>query len=199
LRLTCLTLLGASLLACGCRRTSEAGAAERGSPLHVDSVAPREVELARFQEGLTQPDSLSGGARSREELVRAFVRALERGDTAELRALALTRAEFAWLYYPTNPQASPPYDLSPALFWFLLERRSSQGLLHLLEERAGAPLGYLDHRCLGEVSLEGENRVVGPCLVRRLQAAGDAVEEKLFGPVIERGGRFKFVSYANPL
>jgi hypothetical protein len=192
-------LLALSPLLAACHGTGEAGAAERGSPAHVDSVVPREVELARFRDGLTKPDSLSGGEASREALIRSFVRALETRDTAALRQLSLTRAEFAWLYYPTNPQAAPPYDLSPALLWFLLEGRSRQGFYHLLEERAGAPLGYLDHRCLGEVSLEGDNRVVGPCLVRRLQAPGDTVEEKLFGPVVERGGRFKFVSYANPL
>jgi hypothetical protein len=35
--------------------------------------------------------------------------------------------------------------------------------------------------------------------VRRVQAPGDTVRERLFGPILERGGRFKFVSYANRL
>jgi hypothetical protein len=36
-------------------------------------------------------------------------------------------------------------------------------------------------------------------VVRRLPSPGDSVSERLFGPIVERGGRFKFVSYANKL
>jgi hypothetical protein len=165
----------------------------------VDSVVPREVALERFRDGLADPDSLSGGARTREALVRAFVRALETSDTAALAAMALTRAEFAYLFYPTNPQGLPPYNLSPGLMWFTLETGGRQGLSRLLEQRAGRQLRYLSHSCDPSVSEQGENRVFGPCLVRRLQAPGDTVAERLFGPIIERGGRYKLVSLANKL
>jgi hypothetical protein len=32
-----------------------------------------------------------------------------------------------------------------------------------------------------------------------MQAPGDTVDERLFGPIVERHGRFKFVSFANKL
>ncbi len=41
--------------------------------------------------------------------------------------------------------------------------------------------------------------MIGPCFVRRLTANRDTIEERLFGLLIERGKRFKFVSYANKL
>jgi hypothetical protein len=175
--------------------------ASASAPVHevVDSVVPMEVSLAAFRKGLTPTDSLAGGAASREDLVHGFIVALERRDTASLRRLVLSKAEFAYLFYPTNPQALPPYDLSPALYWFLTETRSRQGLAHALSERAGTPLHYKGSRCLGTASIEGENKVYGPCVVTRLQEHGDSIVERLFGSIIERRGRWKFVSYANKL
>jgi len=178
----------------GCDRTPRADASNV-----VDSVVPREEALRRFQSGLARTDSLSGGAPSRDALVREFLRALEARDTAALRTLLMTKAEYAWLYYPTNPQGLPPYDLSPALYWFMIEGRSAQGLSQALEARGGQKLRYAGYTCDAGFSSEGENRVYGPCLVRRVQAPGDTVAERLFGPILERDGRFKFVSYANRL
>ncbi len=188
----CLTS-AAGLLACD-RTPRRAEAASV-----VDSVVPREVALARFRDGLANPETLSGGAASREALVRAFAHALERSDTVALTAMVLTRAEFAYLFYPTNPQGLPPYDLSPGLMWFTRETGSRQGLSRLLEQRTGRPLWYVGHSCDPSVSIQGEYRVVGPCLIRRRSDDGSIVEERLFGPIIERDGRFKFVSYANKL
>jgi hypothetical protein len=149
-------------------------------------------------EGLAPIDSLAGGATSLEALMTRFVRAVERNDTASLERLALSRQDFAWVFYPTNPQAAPPYDLSPGLFWFLLEGRSRKGLGRLLVDRGGRPLKYAGVRCDSAVSREGENTVRGPCAVLRIQGR-DTVAERLFGLVIERRGRWKFVSYANRL
>jgi hypothetical protein len=165
----------------------------------VDSVVPREVALARFREGLQPVGALTGGAPDRDELVRRFLGALEQRDTAVIRSLVMTKAEFAWLYYPTNPQGLPPYDLAPDLYWFMLEGRSRQGISAALETRAGRPLRVVGYACDPVPSREGENTVYGPCTVRRVQAPGDTVTERLFGPVIERAGVWKFVSYANKL
>jgi len=180
--------------ACG----GEGQAASR-APAHVDSIVPRAVELSRFRDGLLEPTELAGGAASRDALVRRYVTALERADTAGLAALALTRAEFAYLYYPTNPEALPPYDLGPGLMWFMLEQNSQKGLAHALEDRGGHPLGYVGYRCDATPSRQGANTVWGPCLVRHRQPGGDVIEERLFALILERQGRFKFVSLANKL
>jgi hypothetical protein len=163
------------------------------------AAASRETELTQFRAGLVQPESLTGGARSQADLVKQFIDALELRDTAALVTLHLTRAEFAWLYYPTNPQSQPPYDLSPGLMWFMEHGNSEKGVRRLLEERAGIPLHVAGYRCDQNVSRQGANTVIGPCVVRRLTAQRDTIDERLFGLIIERGGRYKFTSYANKL
>ena len=168
-------------------------------PAHMDSAVPRAVALERFRQGSPRVTELEGGAGSRDELVHRFARAVAVRDTAALRRLLLSRAEFAWLYYPTSKQGLPPYDLSPDLMWFMTAERSQRGAAALMSERAGQALRLVGYRCLGDSTVEGANRLWGPCVIRRVQAPGDTVEERLFGPVIERGGRFKFVSYSNRL
>lgn len=185
------------LAACDHGRPEDTGAS--ASPTHVDSVVPREVALERFRNGLDSLDSLTGGAPSRDALIRQFVRALERHDTAGLATLALTRQEFAWIYYPTSPQGLPPYDLSPDLMWFMLVENSRKGLAHALMERGGRALGFAGYLCDPLPSREGANTVWGPCVIRRVQAPGDTTAERLFGLIIERGGRFKLVGFANRL
>ena len=176
---------------------SEARSAPAGV---VDSAIPRDEALRRFRDGLVPTDSLEGGESSREALVQSFVHALETRDTAEFRRLALSRREFAYLYYETNPQSLPPYELSPSLFWFMLEGGSRGGLIKALEGRGGAPLGYRRTRCEGGPVREGENRLYGPCYIVRMQGeGGDSLVERLFGPIIERRGRWKFVSYTSKL
>ena len=165
----------------------------------MDSVVPRAVALERFRAGLDSLDTLAGGAPSRDALVRRFALALEGRDTAALRTMALTRQEFAWIYYPANPQGLPPYDLGPDLMWFMLVENSRKGLAHALEERGGRQLGFVGYSCDPRPSRERANTAWGPCVIRRVQAPGDTTAERLFGLIIERGGRFKFVSFANRL
>jgi len=188
-----LLLLSTPLLP-GCRDT---GADSRSTT--VDSVVSIDTALARFRQGLEEPAELAYGAGSLDELIGTFVKRLEASDTAGLASLALTRAEFAYLYYPTVPEARPPYELSPGLLWFMIDGNSARGLRVALAERGSKPLGYVGHRCSGDPRRDGESTVWPLCIVRRLQAPGDTVEERLFGPIVERGGRFKFVTFANKL
>lgn len=189
----------AVLILGGCGGQSRATEPPKDTARIVDSAVSRDEALREFREGLAQSDSLTGGAPSRTALMRTFVRAVEQNDTVALERLALSRQEFAWIYYPTNPQAAPPYDLSPSLYWFLLEGRSRKGLAHLLTERGGRPLRYAGVRCDTTVSREGENTISGPCAMLRLQERGDTIAERLFGHLIERRGQWKFVSYVNKL
>jgi hypothetical protein len=186
-----------AVVAAGACRRQPAQAATR-SPQHVDSLIPRDVEVARFRAGLEPPRELSNGAPSRDVLVLRYVDALERSDTAALMALVLTRAEFAYLYYPTNPQGRPPYDLSPGLMWFMMQESTNKGSRRALDERGGHPLGYVGYSCDVRPSHEGDNVVWGPCAVRRQTATG-TIEERLFGLILERHDQFKFVTLANKL
>lgn len=164
----------------------------------VDSALSIEESLRRFRQGLKEPRGLRGTARSREALVRELVQALEARDTAAMQRMALAADEFAWLYYPSSPFSRPPYELPPELMWFQIQGQSERGARRLLAQRSGTALGYLDHECKA-ARTEGENRIYGPCTVRRVSAEGDTVSERLFGLILERGGRYRFVTYANDL
>ena len=197
MRGTVLLWVGLIVGAAGCS-TGEASGSRPPAVGVIDSALPLEEALRRFREGRTEPAGLRGGKPDREALVRAFVAALERRDTAELRALAMDAEEFAWLYYPSSPMSRPPYQLAPDLMWLQLQGQSEKGASLLLSERAGGSLGYFAHQCASE-RREGDNRLLGHCRVRRVTAERDTVEEPLFGLIVERAGVYKFVSYANKL
>lgn len=163
----------------------------------VDSAIPREEALRRFRIGLDSVAAFDGGASSREALVRQYIAALGEADTAAIKRLTLTKAEFAWLYYPESAQGRPPYDLSPSLMWFMMDEQSRKGLSRALTERGGRPYAYAGFTCDGEGVVEGPNTLWGPCQVLRVAAPEDTIPERLFGQIIGRGGLYKFTTHAN--
>jgi hypothetical protein len=162
----------------------------------VDSVIPREEALRRFRDGVPEVRELAGGAASSEALAAGVARALAARDTAALHALLLTRGEFAWLYYPTAAQGLPPYDLSPSLYWFTLEGRNGRALSTLLGSAADSGGRYLRHDCGAAGTKEGENSLRGPCTLWWIAPGGDTLAARTLSLVIERGGRWKVVSYS---
>jgi hypothetical protein len=184
-----------ALAACAPDAPAAPPAAQSSAPAVVDSIFPPEEAMRRFRAGLPEVDSLTSGASSRDELVRRFVRAVEKQDTAELRTLLLNRAEFAYLYFPTSRFARPPLRTDPALLWFQMRMNSEKGIVRLLRRRGGADAGFRGHACEDQPVVEGENRLWERCTVR----LADGGEDRWFGTVIERGGRYKMVGYANGL
>lgn len=186
------------LIACGNgEKDSAQPVAAQPAAGTVDSIFPRDESMRRFRRDLPEVTTLSGGAGSREELERRFVKALEARDTTTLAALALTKAEFAWLYYPTVKSGMGETGLRPELMWLLLDSNSRKGLRVILAKLAGSPLPYDRHHC-AEPEMEGDNRLWFPC-VYTTAAAGDSVRVRLYGPIMERGGVYKFVGLANTL
>jgi len=183
-----------ALAACAPDAPAAPPAAQSAAPSVVDSIFPPEEAMRRFRDGLPEVDSLSGGATSRGELVRRFVRAVEKQDTAELRTLLMNRAEFAYLYFPTSRFARPPLRTDPALLWFQMQVNSEKGIVRLLRRKGGADAGFRGHACEDRGVVEGENRLWEKCTVRV-----EGGEDRWFGSVIERGGRYKMVGYANGL
>jgi hypothetical protein len=197
--LTLAALLGMVSAGCEGGYGNTRRAAPEQTASRVDSVFPIEEEIRRFRATVAEEaSSLSGGAESREALVRGYVDALERADTAALRQLALTRAEFAYLYYPHTRYARRPYQMSPALVWFQMENYAGRGLSRALNRHGGEPLGYTGHRCEQEAT-EGPNRIWSACAIERARPDGSAETLLLLGRIVERDGHFKFVSLANRL
>ena len=50
-----------------------------------------------------------------------------------------------------------------------------------------------------EAGQPGRECCLGPCALRRVCAPADTIDERLFGPIVERRGRYKFLAYANKL
>lgn len=196
------------LTLCGCDRGAPASEATtraardaviRGPGYIVDSIVPIEAALRRFREGLPEVRRLSGGARSRDALVAQFVRAVERGDNAGLRTMALTQAEYAYLVYPSSPFTRPPYRQQPEVAWLLLRTSGDAGLTGLANRLFKRSLGYKGYECAAEPVVEGENRLWRTCRVRYTSPEGAEARGALFGVIVERGGEYRFVNYANDL
>jgi hypothetical protein len=133
---------------------------------------------------------------SREGLVRALVRAVETQDTALIRRLVINRGEFIALYYPSSLYAQKPYLQDPAFVWFQFQENSIKGITRLVTRYGGRELGYRGHDCREEPLMQGANRLWQHCVLDWAQQPNHL---RVFGSMIERDGRFKFVSYANDL
>jgi hypothetical protein len=165
----------------------------------VDSILPVEEELRRFRAvvGGVPASELKGGATSREALVSKFLKSLESNDTAALRSMLLTPREFADLVYPESPHTHPPYRQPPGLVWSMIQNAGSSGFTRLLRRLGGVALRHEGTRCEGPLERQGENTIMSRCNMRIAEPGGSIRSRRLFGSIIERHGRFKFVSYAN--
>lgn len=172
--------------------TSHLTAGEGGSPVSLDSA------LTLFRAGLAPVSELENGEASLDAIVSRLVQAVEQSDTAALRDIVMSRAEFAYLYYPTSVFTRPPMKQEPGLVWFLHMQNSEKGASRLVNRHGGRPL-RLSNSC-GSPNDEGENRLWFDCVQRIVDSAGrDTTLVRLFGGVLERHGRFKVFSYGNDL
>jgi len=189
-----LVLVGAACLAWACRgrdATTPASAANASAAAPVPTI---ERELETFRSGMAVHPRTLAGAPSRDSLLRLFETALAKRDTVGLDQLQITREEFAYLYYPESRMARPPYELGPELMWMQIRSQRDRGLHRLVAKLGGTRLRIRALECQPP---EHENAlVVHQCAAR---TSGAGVPRQLFGSIIERDGRFKFVGFANPL
>ena len=163
----------------------------------IDSVLPMPVMLERFRQDLPEATELHGTVTNRDTLVSQVVAALQANDTLAFEQLAITRAEWAWLFFPTDVLARPPYELPPGLAWFQLQEENRKGVLRALRTFGGHQIDYQGYRCATEPTIEDENRVWTGCTVTLGVDGAAPVERRLFSAILERGGRFLVLSYAN--
>lgn len=166
----------------------------------VDSVFPVEEEIRRFMTTLSGPlpTALQNATGSREALAQRFMTALVQNDTAAIHKLVLSPAEFIELYYPFSQYTKPPYKQSPGLLWFLIQQNSQKGISRALQRFGGNDVGYQRIDCQEPPEVQGRNRF-WTCVVRWTPEPNKPDPLRLFGSIMERDGRFKFVSYANGL
>jgi hypothetical protein len=163
----------------------------------VDSILPLEEEIRRFRSTVPEtPTRLSGGAKRRDDLVRRWVRAIESSDSTALGHMLMNAAEYITLYYPESPYTHAPYRQSPGIRWALITNTSMQGASRVWSRHAGLPMGFTGYRCDPNPELLGKNRIWTGCVVDWKNESGKG-SLRLFGPIIERDGEFKFVTYAS--
>jgi len=168
----------------------------------VDSILPLEEEIRRFKAALddTPVESLEGGAASRDRLVRNLIEAIENNDTTAIRRMMISPAEFIDIYYPASRYARPPYRQSPAFVWYQIRQNSEKGIGRVLQRFGGRPTNYSGYECdEEELSVRNGSRLWDRCVVHWNPNARTAGTLSLFGTIIERNGRYKFVSYTNGL
>lgn len=193
-------LVAAALAACDRAATPDATARTEPYIGVIDSTLPIDTLLHRFRGAVADtPTALVGGEATPERLTRALLTALSAQDTATLRRLVISRAEFAWLYYPHTMWTRPPYEMGPDLVWLQVGANSEKGVVRLIRRYGGSRLRFEALLCPDSVNVEGPNRVIPGCTVRFAAADSAPRELRLFGSLLNRDGQYKFVSYANDL
>lgn len=165
----------------------------------VDSILPIAEHLRRFRIDLSATDTLRHASASRDALVARWAVAIGGNDTTALNAMIMDRSEFAWLYYTDSPMSKPPYEAPPALLWGQLLAASNKGATQLVNRFGGSTVTVGQLRCPTPPDSQGANRLYDRCTVRLSARGRQAVAGTLFGTIIERDGRFKFVGLSTDL
>jgi hypothetical protein len=174
----------------GCK---DGRAANRAPAAHTEYSIEAELAAFRALDSSPVPPYLDGPT-SIDSLVSQFARSLSRRDTAGLRHLQITRSEFAYLYYPETRLSRPPYELDPATMWTQISSQREAGARRLV-----AKYGETDFRIRKLVCQPPDEQnliVIHQCSVATNR---DSSPRQLFGSIVERNGRFKFVGLANRL
>lgn len=169
---------------------------ERSIEATVDRSVPMSEMIERFNAGQPVVKALTGAAESRDALIAELVQAMERADTAAIRRLTLTRAEWGQLYFPTSRYATAPYELPPEIAYMLSASASEKGLSRLLQRLGGRDLALQGYRCT-ESAVEDRNRYWSECTLQYELPGEERVERRLFQAIIERNGKYKILSFAN--
>ena len=204
MRIMRVLILTAAALGCTAadgRGGSASGSADStvASSNAAGAVESMDAMLRRFQAGVPRIDTLSGVSSSPEALTRRYLEAVARSDTSALRDMHISRAEYAYLYFPSSRMMAPPYELPPDVAWMLHTAESNKGIESILRRFGGDRLELDAIRCPGEPLEEGPNTVRRDCVVRYRTKGRPTLEQPLFAAIIERDGRFKFFSYATSL
>lgn len=204
MNITAVVLVALSALsAVGCDRAAQAGSprgsdsARTVSQLKVDSILPSGEALRRFQAELSPVTVMSTPARSRDQLVARFIDAIETLDSVTLKDLHVSKSEYGFLYFPSSVYSRKPYELPPDIAWLLSEQNSQKGRTRITQRLGGKPLDFQGYTC-NETATEGDNRFWRSCQLRYIDPATNRpLTRQLFGAIMERDGRYKFLSYAN--
>lgn len=142
------------------------------------------------------PPALDGGLDSPEAVAAAVVAALEARDRSALEELVVDEREFRQLVWPRQPAARPERNIPWEYAWRSLSARSRQQLRgRLVEWVRGTRPAVVSVAFTGETTDYGTYRVHRRSAVTLRDAAGRLTTVRVFGSLIEQGGRYKVFSY----
>lgn len=164
----------------------------------VDSVFSPEENLRRFQATVSgpAPARLSGGAPTTDALIRRYWALLVAKDTLAMTPLVVSRAEYAYLYFPESTEGAN--GMPPHIGWELILSQTGRGLTRaLLAAERGAGT-VVRTECSATPMRMGRSTVYGPCGVV-IQRNG--IEETIWlaKTLIERDGVHKLLGLQNEL
>jgi hypothetical protein len=141
------------------------------------------------------PAALPNAHESPDALSRAVLEALAERDADALHALALDKGEFAGHVWPELPAARPARNLSSSFVWGDLNQKSNITLRATLAAHGGKQYDFVSIRFLGKKTDYRSYRVHRESELTVKDAEGNERQLRLFGSMIEKGGRYKVFSY----
>jgi hypothetical protein len=134
---------------------------------------------------------------SAEEASRAFLEALAENDFEKLRAMALGEEEFADVVWPELPSSRPNRNLPLDYAWRDLSQKSTSSLRRVAHRYGGRRFRLERVDFLGETTEYTTFAVHREARLTLIDEEGVQQRLRLFGSMIERGGRFKLFSFVN--
>jgi hypothetical protein len=164
----------------------------------VDSVFSPEENLRRFQSTVSgpAPDRLSGGASTTDALLRRYWALLVNKDTLAMTPLIVSRAEYAYLYFPESTEGAN--GMPPHIGWELILSQTGRGLTRALLAAERGSVTVLRTECSALPVRMGRNTIYGPCGIV-IQRDGTEATIWLAKTLIERDGVHKLLGLQNEL
>lgn len=130
-----------------------------------------------------------------EDLARAFLEGLERDNFDAVRALGLTREEFAWHVWPELPSSIPERNLSLDWVWGDMNGKSLRSLRRTVAAWGGRELELVRVEFAGETTGYHTFAVHRDARLVVQDEEGRVGRLDLFGSVMEKDGRYRLFSF----
>lgn len=194
MRTLALLMLGL-VLAASVTAAPRGGYSVKDSPGYVPLVDPESTSV-RIGRRLNAPlvsKPFVGGARSLDELGRAAVRLVNRGQSDSLLALCVTEDEFRDILWREFPQSRPATHLEWLDGWKALYVRHRGGITGAIRDKADQYYEYVRTQTRDTTALYRNYKLHnGVVLIVRVD--GREQELRWLRSVAERKGRFKIYS-----
>lgn len=141
------------------------------------------------------PSPLASTQPSSDALAREVLAALAQRNEGRLRELALNEEEFKRHVWPDLPAARPERNLPFSYVWGELRQKSEMALRQTLRTHGGLPYQLQGVRFAGQTTDHGHYRVHRETVLVVRDGEGKTSELRMFGSMLEMGGRWKVFSY----